>query len=120
MAQINSSIPARVDYDFIIVGGGTAGLVVAARLSEDPGVTVLVLEAGPNCLEDQRVKVPGLWGLTWSSELDWKFNTTPQVNPLSTATRMHETNIHDSLARIGRQAHSSSAGTGPWRVLGHK
>jgi choline dehydrogenase-like flavoprotein len=47
------------DYDFVIIGGGTAGLTVAARLSENPDVKVGVLEAGKNKLDDFLVDTPG-------------------------------------------------------------
>ena len=45
-------------YDYVVVGGGTAGLCVAARLTEDPNVTVAVLEAGENRIEDKNVSTP--------------------------------------------------------------
>lgn len=48
-------------YDFIVVGGGTAGLVVAARLTEDPNITVAVLEAGEDRMNDKNVSTPSLY-----------------------------------------------------------
>lgn len=42
----------KSSYDYVVIGGGTAGLVVAARLSENPDVSVAVLEAGANRLDD--------------------------------------------------------------------
>lgn len=46
----------RQTYDYLVVGGGTAGLVVANRLTEDPTVSVRVLEAGGNCVGDRELR----------------------------------------------------------------
>lgn len=64
-----------------IIGGGTAGLTVAARLSEDPGVSVLVLEAGADHSQDLNVLVPGLFPAMYGNpDYDWDYKTVPQVN----------------------------------------
>ncbi|OTA59684.1 GMC oxidoreductase [Hypoxylon sp. EC38] len=74
--------PAHKEYDFVIIGGGTAGLVVATRLTENPSVSVLVLEAGGNALQDPRVSIPAMcsWSAVLGTELDWDFMTVPQEN----------------------------------------
>ncbi|KAI1819212.1 hypothetical protein F4861DRAFT_158534 [Xylaria intraflava] len=64
--------------DYIIVGGGTSGLVVAGRLSEDPSIEVLVLEAGKDLSLDPRVNIPALWTSLLGSEADWQYKSAPQ------------------------------------------
>ncbi|KAI9731583.1 MAG: hypothetical protein M1834_004704 [Cirrosporium novae-zelandiae] len=70
---------ASRSYDYVIVGGGTAGLVLANRLTEDPSVHVAVLEAGQNKNDDRRVLTPAFAGQNvFNPEYDWCFMTTPQ------------------------------------------
>ena len=64
-------------FDFVIVGAGTAGSVLAARLTEQPDVRVLLLEAGP-ADGPERMSVPGAWPTLIGSEVDWRYTTAPQ------------------------------------------
>ncbi|KAA1478265.1 alcohol oxidase [Dentipellis sp. KUC8613] len=66
-------------FDYIIVGGGNAGLPLAVRLSEDPSITVGVLEAGGPPSDDPLVTIPRNVGrVNGNPAFDWTFNSTPQ------------------------------------------
>ena len=64
-------------HDYIFVGAWSAGCVLAARLSENPDTTVLLLESGP---EDTRPEIgaPPAWPALWGTEVDYAYNTIPQ------------------------------------------
>ncbi len=67
-------------FDFVVVGAGTAGCALAARLSEDPSCTVCLIEAGGSG-RSLAVDVPAAISMAQRSEtLNWRFQTVPQPN----------------------------------------
>lgn len=65
-------------FDYLVIGGGTAGLVVATRLSENTAINVGVLEAGPAAFDEPLINIPGRLGESLGTKYDWQFETTPQ------------------------------------------
>lgn len=67
-------------YDYVIIGSGSAGSVLAARLSERDDVTVLLLEAGAHYDEKNVADIPGLWHEMLWTDFDWAYYTEKQEN----------------------------------------
>lgn len=64
-------------YDYVIVGAGSAGCALAARLSEDPQVRVALIEAGAADTADE-IHIPAAFGTLFKSEWDWDLDSEPE------------------------------------------
>jgi choline dehydrogenase-like flavoprotein len=75
---MNAADFSQVKFDFLVVGGGTSGLIVAARLAENPHVQVGVIEAGEYLPNDENINVPEGTNYLGNPKYDWMLSSTPQ------------------------------------------
>ncbi|MDG5805314.1 GMC family oxidoreductase N-terminal domain-containing protein [Streptomyces ossamyceticus] len=64
-------------YDYVIVGAGSAGCVLAGRLTEDPHTSVLLIEAGPDDTAEE-IRLPSAWPRLMRSAYDWSYLSEPE------------------------------------------
>lgn len=78
-AALPDANAASSSYDYVIVGGGTCGLVLANRLTENSAITVAVLEAGTAQNNNPNVTVPSNYQKAFNTDLDWQYKVNPRT-----------------------------------------
>ncbi|KAH7064428.1 hypothetical protein BKA63DRAFT_496762 [Paraphoma chrysanthemicola] len=110
-------------YDFIVVGGGTAGLAVASRISAGlPNSSVLVIEAGPDGRQEPGIYIPGRKGSTLGGKYDWNFTTVAQPNANNRTFAQNRGKVLGGSSALNLMTwdRTSVAELDAWEKLGNK
>ncbi|HZL95537.1 MAG TPA: GMC family oxidoreductase N-terminal domain-containing protein, partial [Vicinamibacterales bacterium] len=94
------------ESDFIVVGAGSSGCVVVHRLSADPSVRVLLVEAGDSGENDEAITTPGRWSSLMGSQYDWNYTTEPEAGLAQRCMATPRGRVHGGSSAINAMLHT--------------
>ncbi|KAK7510981.1 glucose oxidase [Phyllosticta citriasiana] len=123
-AKASSEAVSRADsssYDYIVVGGGTCGLVVASRLSENTNVSVLVIEAGESVYDNPHVTSPSGYSTAFGTPIDWNYTTTAQSHANGKTQTLHQGKAIGGTSTINGMSYTraDAAQIDAWEKIGN-
>ncbi|PKS05490.1 hypothetical protein jhhlp_008868 [Lomentospora prolificans] len=107
--------------DYVIIGAGTSGLVVANRLSEDPSVTVVVIEPGTDQRDNPIVSDPGRFNEAQGTALDWSYKIVDQPGADGRGLELHQGKAWGGTSTINGMTYIRGDGAlfDAWEDLGN-
>ncbi|KAJ9273896.1 CAZyme family AA3 [Paecilomyces variotii] len=125
LLSLAAALPARPSdstYDYIVVGGGTSGLVVANRLSEQKDINVLVIEAGGSVYNNPNVTDTSGYGKAFGTEIDWAYETVDQEYGGGHTTTMRAGKAIGGTSTINGMVYlrAQTSQVDAWEAIGNK